>query len=223
MHNLPVSGGSARNDYLGQRHAIVSTLDVAPFIRRNPGTGGIECIAATFGLIPFCSRYRSIGRKTENARSEPVAEKPAYRGAWRQRHFGIAPMAAFYEPSWESGKAVRWRIEAPASESMGAAAIWDRWKRPDGSEEVSFSLLTMNADSHPLMRRFHGPEDEKRMLVLLHPVHFADWLDATVQAAPAFVQAFPAELMAAQADPRPPRAAKTATTSAASAATPAEN
>jgi putative SOS response-associated peptidase YedK len=135
----------------------VFPLDAAPFIRRNPTTGAVECIAATFGLIPFWSRDRSIGRKTYNARSETVAEKPAYRSAWRQRHFGIAPMAAFYEPSWETGKAVRWRIEAPAAQSMGAAAIWDRWKRPDGSEELSFSLLTMNADAHPLMCRFHGP------------------------------------------------------------------
>jgi putative SOS response-associated peptidase YedK len=52
--------------------------------------------AATYGPIPFWSRDRSIGRKTYNARSETVAEKPAYRGAWRQRHFRIAPMAAFY-------------------------------------------------------------------------------------------------------------------------------
>ena len=201
----------------------VFPLDAAPFIRRDPTTGAVECIAATFGLIPFWSRDRSIGRKTYNARSETVAEKPAYRGAWRQRHFGIAPMAAFYEPSWETGKAVRWRIEAPAAQSMGAAAIWDRCKQPDGSEELSFSLLTMNADAHPLMRRFHGPEDEKRMLVILHPVHFIDWLDATAQAAPAFVQAYPAELMAARAEPRPPRAGKTAKVSAMSAATPDED
>ena len=80
--------------------------------------------------------------------------------------------------------------------------------RPDGSEELSFSLLTMNADVHPLMRRFHGPDDEKRMLVILHPVHFIDWLDATMQAAPAFVQAYPAELMAARTEPSPPRAVK---------------
>jgi hypothetical protein len=71
----------------------------------------------------------------------------------------------------------------------------------------------MNADAHPLMRRFHGPEDEKRMLVILHPVHFIDWLDATVQAAPAFVQAYPAELMAARAEPRPPRAGQRSRTS----------
>jgi hypothetical protein len=27
-------------------------LDAAPFIRRNPTSGAVECIAATFGLIP---------------------------------------------------------------------------------------------------------------------------------------------------------------------------
>ncbi len=48
----------------------VFPLDAAPFIRRNPATGAVECIAATFGLLPFWSRDRSIGRKTYNARSE---------------------------------------------------------------------------------------------------------------------------------------------------------
>ena len=51
------------------------------------------------------------------------------------------------------------------------------------------------------------------MLVILHPVHFIDWLDATVQAAPAFVQAYPAEMMAARAAPRPPRAGQRSRTS----------
>ena len=42
---------------------------------------------------------------------------------------------------------------------------------PNGGKDdqplASFTMLTINADAHPLMRRFHRPDDEKRMLVLL--------------------------------------------------------
>ncbi|MFN9030117.1 MAG: SOS response-associated peptidase [Betaproteobacteria bacterium] len=181
----------------------VFPLDTAPIIRRKHGSDELECAPATFGLIPFWSKDRSIGKKTYNARSETVAEKPAYRIAWRQRQYCIAPMAAFYEPNWETGRAVRWRIEVAGEESLGVAAIWDRWMAPDGQEHLSFSLLTLNADDHPVMRRFHAPEDEKRMLLILHPPHFEAWLNATTDEAQRFMQQFPAELMTAVPDPRP--------------------
>jgi putative SOS response-associated peptidase YedK len=39
-------------------------------------------------------------------------------------------------------------------------------------------MLTINADDHPLMRNFHRPEDEKRMVVILAPDCFDAWLSA---------------------------------------------
>jgi putative SOS response-associated peptidase YedK len=38
------------------------------------------------------------------------------------------------------------------------------------------SMLTVNADDHPLMRNFHRPEDEKRMAVILEEADFDAWL-----------------------------------------------
>jgi hypothetical protein len=40
-------------------------------------------------------------------------------------------------------------------------------------------MLTINADGHPVMKRFHKPEDEKRTVVPLKPELFQDWLNAT--------------------------------------------
>ncbi len=37
-------------------------------------------------------------------------------------------------------------------------------------------MLTINADAHPLMNQFHKPTDEKRMVVVLKPQSYADWL-----------------------------------------------
>jgi putative SOS response-associated peptidase YedK len=39
-------------------------------------------------------------------------------------------------------------------------------------------MLTMNADAHPLINRFHKPTDEKRMVVILPLQQYQAWLDA---------------------------------------------
>jgi putative SOS response-associated peptidase YedK len=57
--------------------------------------------------------------------------------------------------------------------------LWDRWTNPDSGElVVSFSMLTVNADEHPVMRQFHKPADEKRTPVILPPPSFDAWLSA---------------------------------------------
>ncbi len=38
------------------------------------------------------------------------------------------------------------------------------------------TMLTINADGHPLMARFHKPEDEKRSVVILPEDAWGDWL-----------------------------------------------
>ena len=40
----------------------------------------------------------------------------------------------------------------------------------------SFTMLTINAASHPLIQNFHKPADEKRMVVILPPERYQDWL-----------------------------------------------
>ena len=78
-------------------------------------------------------------------------------------------MLGFFEPDYETGKAVRWKIERRDRLPFTVVAIWDCWRIPDGGDIVlhSLSLLTLNADGHPVMGRFHGPEDEKRSLVII--------------------------------------------------------
>jgi hypothetical protein len=48
-------------------------------------------------------------------------------------------------------------------------------------------MLTISADAHPVMRRFHKPEDEKRTVVPLKPELFQDWLNATPETAKALL------------------------------------
>ncbi|MCP5265912.1 MAG: SOS response-associated peptidase family protein [Burkholderiaceae bacterium] len=192
---------------------------------------GTRCAPACFGLIPHWSRDGRDFRRCYNARSETVASKPSFRDAWRNARFGIVPVDAFFEPNYEpnaTGRPVRWRIEHADGSPMGIAAMWTRWRNPampstshgpdPGSPPsaealpasvtqwnapwiTSFSMLTINADEHPLMQRFHAPGDEKRSVVILPPSQFEDWLDADPQIARDMLAAYPAERLRARADP----------------------
>ena len=156
----------------------------APLVVKSHQSGRVACGLARFGLIPGWAKDDKISRHTYNARSETVAEKPSYRTAWRQRQFGLVLVDDFYEPSYESGKAVRWRIQLASGDPFGIACLWDRWTDPDSGERVvSFSMLTVNADDHPVMRLFHKPGDEKRTPVIIAPELQDAWLSAdTTQA-----------------------------------------
>ena len=162
---------------------------LAPVVLKSHASGRLACGLARFGLVPSWAKGTEIGRRTYNARSETVAEKPSYRTAWRRRQYAIALADAFFEPCYESGRAVRWRIARTDSAPFGIASIWDRWTDPATGEVVaSFSMLTVNADQHPVMNRFHKPGDEKRTPVVLAPGQFAPWLDATPEAAMAILR-----------------------------------
>lgn len=152
---------------------------VAPVVVKSHQTGRVACGLARFGLIPSWSKDDKISRHTYNARSETAAEKPSYRTAWSHRQYGLVLVDDFYEPNYESGKAVRWKIGLASGDPFGIACIWDRWTDPQSGElVVSFSMLTVNADEHPVMRKFHKPGDEKRTPVIIAPEFHDAWLSA---------------------------------------------
>jgi len=151
----------------------------APLVVKSHLSNRVACGLAKFGLIPSWAKDEKIARHTYNARSETVTEKPSYRTAWRQRQFGLLLVDNFYEPSYESGGAVRWKIELASGDPFGIACLWDRWTDPSsGDLIVSFSMLTVNADEHPVMRQFHKPGDEKRTPVIIAPDLHDAWLGA---------------------------------------------
>lgn len=127
-----------------------------------------EALAGSFGLIPHWAKDTKIARHTYNARSETVAEKPSFREAWKRAHHCIIPAETLFEPDWRSGKAVPTRIGNTSGEPLGIAGLWSTWKDPKGQTLHSFTMLTINADEHPLMNQFHKPNDEKRMIVTVN-------------------------------------------------------
>jgi putative SOS response-associated peptidase YedK len=183
-------------------------LNVAPFIRLAQAGSGFQriCDDGLFGLLPPFATELGFGRRTYNARSETVDRLPSFREAWAKGQRCIIPAEAVYEPSWESGQAVRWAIHQDGQVPMGIAGIWTSWVDPkDYKTVLSFAMLTVNADGHPLMQRFHRPEDEKRMVVILRPQDYAQWLACTPAEAKGFLRRWEGPLLA-QPAPLPPRA-----------------
>ena len=84
---------------------------------------------------------------------------------------------------------------------MGIAGLWAEWKSPKGIV-FSFTMLTINANDHPLLCQFHKPVDEKRMVVILQPDRYDDWLNATAAQSMELMQQYPAEQLQA-ASPQP--------------------
>ena len=180
----------------------------APIIRRVDGDRRADL--ATFGMVPrkrIPAGVRAFD--TMNARSETVGAKRSFSGAWKRLQLCLVPCEAFYEPCYETGKAVRWRIGMASGEPLAVAGLWREWENGgEGSGPevmtlaVSFTMITIDAAQHPLMSRFHKPGDEKRSVVIVPPSEYENWLACqSTDEARSFFSLCPAELMAAVADP----------------------
>jgi putative SOS response-associated peptidase YedK len=178
---------------------------LGPFIRRHPhadvGDDAVpptEAMNGLFGLVPHWSTDTKITKSTYNCRSETAAVKPSFRDAYKRNQRCIIPADAIYEPDWRSGKAIATRIEGTDGEPLGIAGLWSSWKASSGEWVMSYTMLTINAQEHPLMKQFHKPADEKRMVVILAPKSYQDWLNPELDIG-VFLRPYPAQRLVAVA------------------------
>ncbi|PUE60061.1 DUF159 family protein [Limnohabitans curvus] len=153
-----------------------------------------------FGFVPQWVKSASDAKlrstKMVNARSETVTTSKNFRDAWLAGQRCIVPMMAFFEDDWRSGKAVPTRITRVDGKPMGVAGIWERWAK-DGAEIISFTLLTVNANSHALLHRYQQNGNEKRMPVILGEGAYDAWLNTKPEKAREFMRAYSAQLLTA--------------------------
>ena len=160
-----------------------------------------EMAAGQFGLVPRWVKSASDAKlrstKLVNARSETVTTSNNFRDAWLAGQRCIVPMQAFMEDDWRSGKAVPTRIARVDGNPMGVAGLWETWTGADGQIITSYTLLTVNANSHALMGRYQQPGNEKRMLAILNEGAYDAWLSARPEKAKEFMRAYPANWLLA--------------------------
>ena len=141
------------------------------------------------GLVPHWAKDVSIGAKMINARGETVAEKPAFRGAFRYRRC-IVPASGFYEWRTQGGVKQPFAIVPTDTACFGFAGLWEHWTAADGSVLETSSILTTTPNE--LMATIHD-----RMPVILDPADYQSWMLAPPTEATALIRAFPAERMRA--------------------------
>jgi putative SOS response-associated peptidase YedK len=190
----------------------------APFIRaaRNAVAAQpqAELVIGQWSLIPWFAKERKLKYATANARSEELSEKASYKQPWARGQRCLIPALAFFEPCWETGQFVPWRFSRTDGQPWGLAGLWNTWDDPQTGEIVeSFTMLTLNADAHPLMNRMHRPDpkrppalQDKRSVVPIESGDVDAWLFGTADAARGLLQLAPVNLFDAHPGPSMPEA-----------------
>lgn len=183
---------------------LVAPRKPGAFIRRARDDIGYgrELVVGRWGLIPWFSKNPEIKYATNNARSEELADKASFKLPWARGQRCIIPADWFDEPNWESGKNVWWRFRRADGEPWGLAGIWSTWNDPaSGVVHESYTMLTINADDHPLMRRMHKPdpklgpaEQDKRSVIAVEQADVDQWLAGTQEEAGQLLKLAPVEM-----------------------------
>lgn len=161
-----------------------------------------ELLTARWGLIPSWAKDASIGSRMINARSETVAEKPAFKQAFARRR-ALIPADGYYE--WYTAplregekKPVKqpFYITPKDGSVLAMAGLYEFWKdRESGEWIVSYTIMTTTATDE--LGHVH-----ERMPMFLQPDARADWLDPSTSgrdellgmltpAVPGLLDAFP--------------------------------
>jgi len=152
---------------LSPRYNIAPSQDVA-VIRHLSGRGYRQLDMLRWGLIPGWAKDMKISYRMINARAETLAQKPAFRTAFKKRRCIIAA-DGFYE--WlHSGKTKQpFFVHMKNSAVFGFAGLWESWNSPEGSTVESCTVITTSAND--LVRKIHD-----RMPVILHSARYEAWL-----------------------------------------------
>lgn len=129
---------------------------------------GRELVPARWGLVPHWSKQPSVKYSTINARAETVAEKPAYRQAYRRQRC-LIPATGFYEWQRSGEHKIPHHICKPDRTLFAFAGLWDHWAG-DGESFDSCSIIVTAAN--PVMQKIH-----QRMPVIIDPPYYKAWMN----------------------------------------------
>ena len=168
---------------LGPRYNIAPTQEVAAVrcappaeADRGPGDGeagaaGRHLVLLRWGLIPSWAKDPAIGARMINARAETLAEKPAFRTAFKTRRCLVLADGFFEWQKQAAGPKQPYRIARRDGAPFAFAGLWERWRDPaDGRTVETCTIVT--TDANALLRPIHH-----RMPVILAPEAYGPWLD----------------------------------------------
>jgi putative SOS response-associated peptidase YedK len=184
------------------------------FVRADPAQAGkTVLVSGQWGLIPWFAKEPKVAFSTHNARLETAPTAASFKQPWARAQRCLIPAWTFFEPCWETGRNVWWGFSRADKTPWALAGLWNTWTDKATGELVeSYTMLTMNADAHPLMRRMHKPDptladdqQDKRSVIALEPQDWQQWLCAPIEeAAPLLQLSAPERFVAQPLAPAPP-------------------
>lgn len=147
------------------RYNICPTQPVAAVISAE---GARRYGPMRWGLIPRWYKHPTDGPLLFNARSESIAEKPAFADAARKRRC-LIPATGFYEWTKEGEARLPWFIHRADEAPLVMAGIWQVWHGPEGARVASCAIVTCPAGDD--IAHLHD-----RMPVIVEPGDQALWL-----------------------------------------------
>lgn len=145
-----------------------------------------EAVLFRWGLIPSWAKDMKIGFQCINAKAETVAEKPAFRSAFKKKRCLIVA-DGFYEWQKTIGRDGKERKQAMRicrkdGQPFAFAGLWEWWpgvgQTVEGTEkpEPIESCTIITTEPNELMTAIHN-----RMPVILSPSDYDQWLDSVSQ------------------------------------------
>lgn len=141
-----------------------------------------------WGFLPHWYKTTNGGPLLINARSETLAEKPAFKSACRERRC-LIPASGFYE--WtkdEDGNRLPWYIQPSKGETLAFAGVWQVW---DKGEAPLTTCAIVTTAANTAMSKIHH-----RVPVVLDPQDWALWLGESGKGAATLMTAPPDDALA---------------------------
>ena len=161
--------GAAGSLDIGPRYNIAPTQDIAVIRDAETGAEGRELVALRWGLVPFWAKDPAIGNRMINARAETVAEKPAFRAAYRRRRC-LVLADGFYEWHREGSVKIPWYISLASEEPFAFAGLWENWRSKETDESLQTATL-ITTQANDFLAPLHH-----RMPVILDADRAERWL-----------------------------------------------
>ena len=144
----------------------VAPTQMVPAVKMTPDGRALTMLK--WGLVPSWADDPGIGSRMINARGETVAEKPAYRSAFKQRRC-LLPGDGFFEWKPEGKVKQPWHFRLKDGGPYAFAGLYEHWSK-DGRTVDSCTLIT--GEPNDLVRPIHD-----RMPVILPSDRYEEWLD----------------------------------------------
>jgi putative SOS response-associated peptidase YedK len=146
---------------------LAPTQDLAVITNREPR----KVQLFRWGLLPFWARSLKEGARMINARSDSVAEKPAFKKAFQRKRCLILADGFYEWKALDKKRKQPYFIGMRGRKPFAFAGLWESWRPPDGSEAVhTCSVIT--TDANRVLARLHD-----RMPVILPESSWQQWLD----------------------------------------------